>query len=62
MERSYSINQSVSSESIDLDDPINPFNPSNKTKLLNSENATKIKTGCCVYLCELICGLACCLK
>jgi hypothetical protein len=59
MERSYSIGPSSSTEYVDLDDSTNTTNKSN---LLNSNDKTKLKTNCCVYLCELLCGLACCLK
>ncbi len=62
MERSYSINPSCSTNYIDLDDSIDQTNPTNKSNLLNSNDKTKLKTNCCVYLCELACGLVCCLK
>ncbi len=62
MERTYSLNPTLSNESIDLYDSTDQTNSSNKTKLLNSEDKTKLKTNCCVYLCELLAGLLCCYK
>ena len=33
-----------------------------KTSLLTTNDKTKITTNCCVYSCELLFGLLCCLK
>lgn len=59
MERSYSINPATSTDYIDLDDSTDQTNTTNKSNLLNFNDKTKLKTNCCVYLCELLCGLAC---
>jgi len=59
MERTYSLNPTLSNESINLYDSTDQ---SNSTKLLNPEDKTKLKTSCCVYLCELLAGLLCCYK
>jgi hypothetical protein len=62
MERTYSINSSASTlnDYVDLEDNIN--NSTNETKLLNSDDKIKLKTNCCVYMYELLYGLACCYK
>ena len=39
----------------------NTTNTSNET-LLNKNDKNKIATNCCVYMCELVLGLLCCLK
>lgn len=64
MERSYSIGPSSSTDYVDLDVSVSTCstNKSNQSNLLNPEDKTKLRTGCCVYLCELACGLACCIK